>query len=452
MKKIRLLSLFSGIGAFEKALTNVGIDYELVASSEWDIYPTVAYNAIHHKHKGFDKGFDYPNKKEMINYLLKLDLSKEGKKPCSKDYIKRLKGNKLKGIYKAFKQSNNLGSIKTINPNQLPKNIDLITHGSPCQDFSIAGYNKGGDEDSDTRSSLMWHTVEIVKKIKPKFVIWEQVPNVLSNKHKHNFDKYLDSLKQTGYDNHYKLLNAKDFGIAQNRKRVYVISIRKDVKSNFSFENITYLENPKVSLAYLEKKVKEKYFMNKKLKEKFKEKIKKDLEVQRKNFEKKSEEKILELGLLDLNTYEITKRLYSPLGISPTVSTFAGGHTETKFLVKGVYNQNDGFQIKKEFNTLDAHYYKGLGGNQNRSGVLECKLNPKEEYRIRKLTPLESFRFMGFEDEDYFKAKQAMENTFYNGNDRSDSRMYKMAGNSIVVPVLEGIFKELFNSKGDDNN
>ena len=127
MDKLRLLSLFSGIGAFEMALRNIEIDYELVNFCENDKYAIKAYCAIH----------------DVDEHL-------------------------------------NLGDITKINIENLPKDIDLITHGSPCQDFSVAGLQRGGDEGSKTRSSLMWNTVEIIKHCKPKYVIWENVKNVLS--------------------------------------------------------------------------------------------------------------------------------------------------------------------------------------------------------------------------------------------------------------------------------
>ena len=108
----------------------------------------------------------------------------------------------------------------------LPNDIDLITHGSPCQNFSLAGLQAGGDKGSKTQSSLMWNTVDIVKVTKPKYIVWENVKNLLSDKHKHNFEGYLDSMLELGYNSYYKVLNAKDYGIPQNRERVFTVSIR----------------------------------------------------------------------------------------------------------------------------------------------------------------------------------------------------------------------------------
>ena len=113
--------------------------------------------------------------------------------------------------------------------------VDFIMHGSPCQDFSVAGKGLGGDEGSGTRSSLMYETIRIVEKLKPKYVLWENVKNVTGKKHRHNFDKYLVSLQQLGYNNYWKIMNAKDYGIPQNRERVFVLSIRRDIDNGYEF-------------------------------------------------------------------------------------------------------------------------------------------------------------------------------------------------------------------------
>lgn len=179
---MKYLSLFSGIGSPEQALKNLDKNFELVGFSEIDKYAIKSYCAVH----GVDENL-------------------------------------------------NLGDITKIDINNLPLDIDLITHGSPCQDFSIAGKGKGADEGTGTRSSLMWNTVAICEHCKPKYVIWENVKNVLSKKHRHNFDKYLDEMDRIGYKNHYKVLNSKDYGVPQNRERIFVVSIRKDIEKKFEF-------------------------------------------------------------------------------------------------------------------------------------------------------------------------------------------------------------------------
>lgn len=110
--------------------------------------------------------------------------------------------------------------------------IDFLMHGSPCQDFSLAGLQAGGDEGSGTRSSLMYETIRIVEKLKPKYVVWENVKNLISKKHRHNFDAYLEKMEQLGYKNYWQVLNAKDYGIPQNRERVFTVSILDNYTEN----------------------------------------------------------------------------------------------------------------------------------------------------------------------------------------------------------------------------
>lgn len=203
---IRLLELFGGIGACTKALKRLGIDYTVVDYVEIDKYAVASYNAIN--------GTD-------------------------------------------FKPQDITTWDKDIE-------VDLIMHGSPCQDFSIAGNQAGGDEGSGTRSSLMYETVRIVAKLMPKYVIWENVENVLSKKHKHNFDNYIKKMDNIGFDSYYKVLNAKDYGIPQNRKRIFVVSIRKDINDNgFVFPKKKEL---KIKLKdMLEDNVDEKFYLSQKL-------------------------------------------------------------------------------------------------------------------------------------------------------------------------------------------
>lgn len=129
----------------------------------------------------------------------------------------------------------NLGDICKVDIEKLPKDITLLTHGSPCTSFSNAGLRLGGDRGSGTPSSLMWNSVEIIRHVKPKFVIWENVSAVLQKKHKHNFDEYIRVLDEIGYSSYYKVLNSKDFNCPQNRSRIFVISILKEIDIGFVF-------------------------------------------------------------------------------------------------------------------------------------------------------------------------------------------------------------------------
>ena len=181
---MKVLSLFSGIGAFEKALDRLNIGYELVAFSEIDKYATKSYCAIH--------GVD---------------------------------------------ESMNLGDITKVDENSLPKDIDLITYGFPCQDISLAGKQKGmfNDDGTQTRSGLFFEALRIIEATKPKIAIAENVKNLTGKKFKEQFELVLKSLEEAGYSNYWKVLNAKDYGIPQNRERVFIISIRKDIDKGYEF-------------------------------------------------------------------------------------------------------------------------------------------------------------------------------------------------------------------------
>ena len=200
---IKVLELFGGIGACSKALERLNIDYKIADYVEIDKYAVKSFNAIHNT-----------------------NFEPQDITTWNKDI-----------------------------------EVDLIMHGSPCQDFSLAGKQAGGDEGSGTRSSLMYETIRIVEKLKPKYVIWENVKNLLSKKHKHNFDAYLETMDQLGYNNYYKVLNAKDYGIPQNRERVFTVSIRKDIdEGSFLFPEKQELKLKLKDL--LEDKVDEKYYLS----------------------------------------------------------------------------------------------------------------------------------------------------------------------------------------------
>lgn len=136
---------------------------------------------------------------------------------------------------------------------------DILIHGSPCQDFSIAGYQKGADPGSETRSSLMWETINIIKNMgtwKPRIVIWENVKNVLSKHMIHNFSKYIEEMQKMGYTNTFEVLNAMDFGLPHKRERVFTISLLDG--TFFNFQTLERKSAPHIS-EFLESGVSEEY-------------------------------------------------------------------------------------------------------------------------------------------------------------------------------------------------
>ncbi len=175
---LQILELFGGIGSPRIALRNMGVDVKAIDYVEIDEKAVRSYNAM------FEKELAYKTQ-SVVGWNLK---------------------------------------------------PDILIHGSPCQDFSIAGHQKGADEGSETRSSLMWETVHIIEQMgewKPKVVIWENVKNVLSKHMRHNFNRYIDYMQRLGYTSSYEVLNAMDFGLPQNRDRTFTISCLDGTVFNF---------------------------------------------------------------------------------------------------------------------------------------------------------------------------------------------------------------------------
>ena len=175
---IQILELFGGIGSPRIALRNLGVPVKAIDYVEIDEKAIRSYNSM------FKKELEYKTQ-SVVGYNLK---------------------------------------------------PDILIHGSPCQDFSIAGKQKGADEGSETRSSLMWETINIIKQMgewKPRVVIWENVKNVLSKHMIANFTRYLNEMEKMGYTNNFEVLNAMDFGLPQKRERVFTISMLDGTFFNF---------------------------------------------------------------------------------------------------------------------------------------------------------------------------------------------------------------------------
>lgn len=369
MKNLKVLELFGGIGACSKALERLNIEHEVVDYVEIDKYAVKSYNAIH--------GTNFEPQ----------DIT------------------------------------------QWDKDIecDLIMHGSPCQDFSLAGLQAGGDEGSGTRSSLMYETIRIVKKLKPKYVIWENVKNVISKKHRHNFDNYLQEMESLGYTNYYQVLNAKDYGIPQNRERVFTISIRNDIDKEFVFP-----EKQELTLRLkdmLEDEVDEKYYLSEMVQQRFKITD----ETFKKNIIGTTAPIFRTIGQRD-SVYQTNSIMGSLVATDYKQPKQILIKEATKKGYKEAY-EGDGVNISSRMKYQRGNVQKEsiqtitTSGGSDRGVVLN-------DLRIRKLTPKECFRLMGFDDEDFEKASKV----------NSNAQLYKQAGNSICVPVLENIFKQLFNN------
>ena len=394
---IKLLSLFSGIGAFEKALTNLGVPYEVVNYCEIDKYASKSYSAIH-----------------------------------------------------GIPESKNLWDITKVDVLNLPKDIDLLTYGFPCQDISLAGKQKGmfNEDGTLTRSGLFFKALDIIECVKPKIAIAENVKALTSKKFTEQFKIVLDSLEKAGYHNYWKVLNAKDYGIPQNRERVFIVSIRKDI-DHYIFEFPKPYSLEKRLKDFLEPHVDEKYYLSKVLNPRFTENY-----IQYDNSGK---------GYNSQAT-----RLYYQDGLCPTLPNRNSGDKSQviladKKVVKSLFTETQAKMIThdgnvkrylnsdvvdkfKEGQAADISFPNGYNkGNRvfdvcpalnttttSSSFITKISQTP---IIIRKLTPKECYRLMGFSDEDFEKSAQVP---------TSNTQLYKQAGNSIVVNVLEEILKELF--------
>ena len=171
---IRVFTAFSGYDSQCLALKRLGLPFELVGWSEIDKYAIQAHNAL------------FPQWSER-----------------------------------------NYGDISKIDWEQVP-DFDLFTYSSPCQDFSNAGLQRGAEEGSGTRSSLLWECRRAIIAKRPKYLLFENVAAVVSKKFLPLFNKWIAELESYGYYNNWQVLNSKDYGIPQNRKRVFMVSILRD--------------------------------------------------------------------------------------------------------------------------------------------------------------------------------------------------------------------------------
>lgn len=325
---LRIFTAFSGYDSQCMALDRIGIDYDLVGWSEIDRFAIRAHDAV------------YPQ------------------------YADR-----------------NFGDITAIDPNALPV-FDLMTYSSPCQDFSIAGRQRGGEKGSDTRSSLLWYCEEIIRVKRPRFLVMENVKNLVSEKFRPLFLEWERTLSGMGYTNFTEVLNAKDYGVPQNRERVFCVSV---LNGWYEFPHKEVLR--KCLRDVLEENVSYKYFLSDKL----------------------------IAGLIKHNEKHLAKG--------------------TGFIFRPKHDSDCANAIRTNAaicptdNVVIVQRPRGF----NRGGHTPMILG--EDDALRRLTPRECFRLMGVSETDIDKIQAA---------GISDSQQCKMAGNSIVVDVLAKIFQQLF--------
>ncbi|MCM1219771.1 MAG: DNA (cytosine-5-)-methyltransferase [Lachnospiraceae bacterium] len=235
MEKLKLTAniLFAGIGCQERGFENSQvIDLDVLSIAEIDRNAVLSYAAIHKElsPEMVARYNSYPSETEMIQELTAKNMGYNFKKNLPYNW-KNTNGDIIKSTWLANHLANNLGDINRIE--SLPE-ADLWTVSFPCQDISIAGFLRGFKKDSGTRSSLLWEQIRLLRKAiedgtQPKFLLFENVKNIIGSKFKADFLEFLKVLKELGYNAEYRVLNAKDCGIPQNRERVFVICSRKDI-------------------------------------------------------------------------------------------------------------------------------------------------------------------------------------------------------------------------------
>lgn len=326
----------------------------------------------------------------------------------------------------------NLGDITQVDENSL-KPFNMICGGSPCQDFSVAGtmsgnmwqcsdcgmsYNPlyvhyakrdycpkcGSTKINKSKSSLLVEWLRIIRANKPKWGIYENVKNLVGKRFLKTFRIFLDELQEYGYNTYYQVLNAKDFGVPQNRERVFVIFVLKEY-DNGQFTFPTGFDSKTRLRDFIEKQVNEKYYINSSKADALIKELLRSGSLDEEHC-KTANAKVLQLGnIMPTKTRKNPNqgRVYSVCGLSPTLTNVSGGGGRQPMIVER---------------------RRSLTENRN-----------EFDYKIRKLTPKECFRLMGFTDNDFEKAKTAKV---------SSTQLYKQAGNSIVVDVLFWIYKNLY--------
>lgn len=473
--ELSVIELCSGIGAQMKGIDNTHLfNANMIATADLDKEVVVSYAAIHCglTNEMIENYEDYPSKEEMVRQLTDKRLGYDFKKDVPYDWEKlSRKKNKTKGIEKywlADHISHNLGDMMQIE--SLPYS-DLLTYSTPCTDLSIAGKQEGlkwtchdcgceydpSELDVDTRytcpncgshnikstrSGLLYEVERLLVKAKenntlPKYLLMENVDALVSKKYIDSFKDWLVRLDNLGYNSYHQTINAKNTGIPQNRNRIFCISIRKDIDTkSFEFPQPFDTGIRLKDLLETDNTVLEKYFLS--------DEVQKRLQITDPKFEKnvvgttigynctrlgnrdlvyqqdsvmgtlvatdyKQPKQILAdsnepIHIADLcsekfqRMHEQSRRVYSEDGIAPAMHTCGGGNTEPKV-------ERDNLRV------------------------------------VRKLTPKECHRLMGFDDIDYENCKAV---------GMSDTQGYKQSGNSIVTTCISLLIEHLYKAQYDN--
>lgn len=489
-KPIRLIELFAGIGSQFKALKVLTQNVESYKICEWAYNSYCSYNAIHIKdYKDYSNGL---TKEQLIQKVKGTSLNYN--EPLTDKQLAFKPLEWLKNAYNNIVATHNLVNIMEIHGKDLEivdtdKYEYIMTYSFPCQDLSLAGKRLGmgvSQKQGGTRSGLLWEVERILDELenKPQILLMENVPEVIGEKNINDFHKWENKLEQLGYKNYVEILNAKDYGIPQNRKRCFMVSVLGEYAYNFAEKQKLHLKLKDM----LEEQVDEKYYLSKKM-------IDYCMGIKQKE-SKYNRGKAFATCINNTNNKGIAVAITSRAGNRPidnfvikeygnkalnetiegmeledgdfidgynrnikknvagTITTGVSSRNNTFIAIKNATQQGyleategDGIDISTRMQYHRGTVQKGkaqtitcMGGENVGVVVKDEKPKIKNNLRIRKLTPLECMRLMGFGNQDY-KAMREI--------NMSDMAIYHMAGDSIVVCVLIAIFYPLlFN----DNN
>ena len=415
-----IVELFSGIGSQARALKNIGINITVQATCEWDIHAFIAYDAIHESNRNLPE-VEILTKEQILGRLKNYTLSNNGKEPMTYAALRSYSEDVLKRILSAIIRTHNLVDICHVNGGQMPDHTDIMTYSFPCQDLSnvgaFHGYNKGIDRDSGSRSSLLWQVGRILNEMKqadkalPRYLFMENVPTLLSGRHKDNFEQWIKELSSLGYVSKYMPVNARNYGIPQNRPRLLMMSIfigrNTELKKKTEELFLSWGDNESVIV------------------EQYKESV---------YYKEKTVENLLRR----------TDDIRSPLWEEALASTPNDTVSRQK-----IWNENPKI-VDEHGKIMNEKFIRTITTKQDRhpnSGNIYFESGVVGKCNFRYLTPRECLLFMGFTDEDY---ERLQEN---NPEQRVRSKLFprdkiiRMAGNSIPVKMLEGFFYQLYNTE-----
>ena len=353
-KPIRLIELFAGIGSQAKALQRLGVDFEHYKISEWEVNATASYKAIHKEKDNTDYSEKFTTE-ALTEILFNIGISTDGKKPMSLQEIARKNEQWKRTVYNNFVVTNNIGSILNVSGADLgvvdtDKYCYLLTYSFPCQDLSLAGKGMGMAKGDNTRSGLLWEVERLLNECNelPQILLMENVTQVHGKKNKDHFDEWIEFLESKGYSNYWKDLNAKNFGIPQNRNRTFMVSVLGDYTYKFPKEFPLELRLKDM----LEDSVDEKFYLSDVAIQGRIQSAFRQYNLERSLINEKEihptilaryegaptllkEPKIQKVCQLD-SSYEQSGRVYSAEGISPTIMSNSHGNTSGGYIAPKV--------------------------------------------------------------------------------------------------------------------